>query len=147
MRKSRCSRDESSPERMAGMSIWFTIKRVVCAAYLALFTLSELYSAAAASLDRRSDFPVWEPVVGRCLFAAPALLMLGVCLLFSSRHRTAGFWLTVVSLGLYAAFYVFEQIEHRGNVVVPVVSFINAFWLGLFLLASLAALVLRNARN
>lgn len=122
-----------------------TIKRAACIAYLLIFALSELYSAAATSLDRRSDYPAWEPTVGRWLFAAPSLLILGIFCLVSSRHRKAGFWTAIASLGLYAAFFVFEQAEYRGSATIPVISFINALWLGLFSLTVLAALLLRKS--
>jgi len=121
-------------------------KRIASAVYLSLFVLSEVYSAVAVALDKSPNYPAWEPQLGRGLFILPCLLVAGMFLLLSDRNRPAGTSLSLTSLSLYGAFFVFEAFVYQGEPP-PKVIWVDGLWVVLFLAAFLAVLPLKRRNS
>jgi hypothetical protein len=119
-------------------------KRIICGIYLLLFAFSELYSAAATSLDNTHRFPTWEPTLGRWMFILPCILVAGMTLLLLNRLRAWGFTMIFASLLIYGAFFIFEVHLSQHAPKNHTVGTIGVFWSLAFAIAFVAAYLWGN---
>lgn len=121
------------------------VRNAVCALYLVLLVLSEVYSAAATALDHSGRFPAWEAQLGWSLFVLPCLLLFGLILLLSSRPRRIGFYLIGLSVVLYTGFLFLEDFLARKQAI-RMDWTMNGIWLTLCALAIRAGWILSDRR-
>jgi hypothetical protein len=111
--------------------------------YLLIFTLFEVYSAAATALDSKPRFPSWEHLLGWALFVLPGSLLVSL-FLFQGGRPKLGFLLVIGNLCLYATFMIFESVAYGGTPVSPLALWeVGGIWAALFLAAVLAARFLK----
>jgi len=90
-------------------SLPIRIRDVLCFFFLILAALCEAYTVAAIALDR--FVPPWYRTLGWSLFTLPIALAVGLLLLYGDRRRY-GFYISAMSLSLYAVLVCFDA--HRG---------------------------------
>ena len=120
--------------------------RALSVLYLFLFFLSELYSAFATAMDKPIHLAAWEQALGFGFLLIPGTLLIGVILLLT-RRISAGFYLGLVSVLLYAAFFVAEAFAERNSPSTATLessSLLYGGWALAFILAVVALTFLRG---